>query len=87
MPLLDHLSDREVLLSVAQKVEEINVHIIQQNGRLARVEQATQGQAVQIAQAAGGLAFARWAFAALFIVMSTGAALAGVVLAVVARGN
>ena len=85
MQQLEHLSDREMLISLLQEVRQVNSHLITQNGRLAKVEGAQQTQGIKIAEVAGAVGFGKWALATILAMMMAGAALAGIILAVVSR--
>jgi len=78
--MLEHLTDRELLLLSAQKVSALEAHVNIMNGTIARLaasEQRTQG----------ALSFGKWAFAAVFILMGAGVGLAGLVVTLVAQGG
>ena len=80
-----HLTDRELLLSVHQTVQMMDQKLREQNGRLGKVEQTQQLQAVKMGEVAGAIGFGRWLLIAMMGIMSAGAGLAGVVLAFVSR--
>jgi len=85
MAEIEHLSERELLLSAVQSIRGIEVHLGILNNRVAKVEDDGQVQALQMATVAGALGFGRWAFVTMLSVMMLLAAIAGVAVTVIVR--
>lgn len=75
-----HMTDRELLVLVVEKVEQIEQHQARTNGQVATLN-------IQHYEQRGAIAALRWMMTATLGGIGGGAAIAGVILTIVVKGG